>query len=81
MKNPTLFANNITKEQALEVMDYIYCEYVDYISTTPDDKIMWFYNDEMIAKWTNEYRNIMISKDFVDFVSAERDYHLEKFPK
>ena len=63
MKNPTLFANNITKEQALEVMDYIYCEYVDYISTTPDDKIMWFYNNEMIAKWTNEYRNIMISKE------------------
>ena len=81
MKKPILFANNITKEQALEVIDYIYCEYVDYISITPDDKIMWFYNDEMIAKWTNEYRNIMISKDFVDFVSAERDYHLENFLK
>ena len=81
MKNSTLFASNINKEQALEVMDYIYCEYIDFISETLDNKIMWFYNNEVIAKWTNEYRNIMISKDFVDFVSAERYYHLEKFPK
>jgi hypothetical protein len=69
MKNPTLFKNNLTDEQACEIMNYLFCEHIYYVGKTSDNKIMWFNRkDEMIAKWTDEYKNLMISKDFLDFV-------------
>lgn len=68
MKNPTLLKANVNKEQALETMDFLYGWrgiYVDYTPAT-NDKIVWISDDVVIAKWTEEYKNIMISKDFVE---------------
>ena len=65
MKNPTLLIANVTREQALETMNFLYFNRDIYtISNTAI--VLWYNkNDEVIAKWTDEYRNVMISKDFV----------------
>lgn len=70
MKNPTLLMTNVTEEQALEIMDYLYCEFIrKTVKNHFENYIIWIdYNNNEVAKWTNEYRNIMISKDFLDFV-------------
>lgn len=67
MKNPTLLKANVDREEALEIMDYLYCEHIDFTSEYKTETITWFCNDKPIAKWTDMYRNIMISKDFLDF--------------
>ena len=70
MKNPTLFMQNITREQAEEVMDYLYYLYCEHniksrFTEINGGVVTWIYNGEVIAKWTEEYKNIMISKDFI----------------
>ena len=71
MKRPTFLKTNVNKEQALEIMDFLYGRFIDFISETPNNKILWIANDEVLAKWTNEYKNITISEDFVIFVHNE----------
>ena len=72
MKNPTLLKSNVDREQAIEIMKFLYWDYIRKTIYTPNKGtgyIIWIdYNDNEIAKWTNEYRNIMISKDFLDSV-------------
>jgi hypothetical protein len=72
MKNPTLLKSNVDREQAIEIMEFLYCDYIRKTIYTPNKGtgyIIWIdYNDNEIAKWTNEYRNIMISKDFLNSV-------------
>ena len=81
MKNPILLKANVNKEQALETMDFLYSEYIDFVSKTPNNKILWISNDVTVAKWTDEYRNIMISEDFVNMVSEDREYFINKCSK
>ena len=71
MKNPTLLKENVDRDQAVEVMDFLYSWYITRCSLQ-EECILWYHEDELIAKWTKEYRNIMISKDFVDEVSKRR---------
>ena len=67
MKNPTLLIANVTKEQALETMDFLYFEHIDMISETPNNSVvLWIKDGEVVAKWTDEYKNVMISKNFVE---------------
>lgn len=75
MKNPTLLKANVTKEEAEELIDYLYCEFIkktntfDYANETI--LIEWYDTEENVepfAKWTDTYRNIMISKDFLEKV-------------
>lgn len=81
MTNPILLKANVNKEQALETIDFLYGEYIDFVSETPDNKILWISNGVTVAKWTNEYRNIMISEDFVNMVSEAREYFINKYNK
>lgn len=66
MKNPTLLKVNVSREEAEELMDYLYCErslkldYETYIEWVDINDV-----NETVAKWTEEYKNIMISKDFL----------------
>lgn len=66
MKNPTLLKANVSREEAEELMDYLYCErslkldYETYIEWVDINDV-----NETVAKWTEEYKNIMISKDFL----------------
>ena len=49
-------------------MDLLYCEYNIVAKTSPSETlVLWTFNGKGIATWTNEYRNVMISKDFVEF--------------
>lgn len=65
MKNPTLLKAMVSREEAEELIDYLYCEKIDFISRYKDETICWFRNNELVAKWTSAYKNIMISKDFL----------------
>lgn len=65
MKNPTLLKAMVSREEAEELIDYLYCERIDFVSRYKDETISWFSNNELVAKWTEEYKNIMISKDFL----------------
>ena len=66
MKKPTLLKANVSREEAEELMDYLYCErslkldYETYIEWVDINDV-----NETVAKWTEEYKNIMISKDFL----------------
>lgn len=66
MKNPTLLKANVSREEAEELMDYLYRErslkldYETYIEWVDINDV-----NETVAKWTEEYKNIMISKDFL----------------
>lgn len=71
MKNPTLLKENITLDEAEELMDYLYCERIDFISRYDKDimgnnSVSWFSNGEHVAKWTETFKNLMISKDFLE---------------
>lgn len=69
MKNPALLIANVTKEQALETMDFLYFDRIDMISETPNNSaVLWIKDSEVVAKWTEEYKNVMISKDFVESI-------------
>lgn len=65
MKNPTLLKAMVSREEAEEIIDYLYCERIDFVSRYKDETISWFSNNELVAKWTSAYKNIMISKDFL----------------
>jgi hypothetical protein len=73
MKRPTFLKVNVDKDEALEIVNFLYGRFIDFISETPDNKILWIANGETVAKWTNEYKNIMISEDFVIFVHDETE--------
>lgn len=68
MKNPALLIANVTKEQSLETMDFLYFDRIDMISETPNNFVLWIKDGEVVAKWTEEYKNVMISKDFVESI-------------
>ena len=71
MESPICLKSNIDMLSAIEVIDYLYCD--KYITRTSEEEngktvvINWFdKNTKLIAKWTNEYRNLMISKKLLD---------------
>lgn len=75
MQNPTLLKANVTSEQAEELIEYLYGEFIkktntyDYANETI--LIEWYdttENVEPFAKWTDTYGNIMISEDFLEKV-------------
>lgn len=74
MKNPTLLKANVTADEAIELIDYLYCERTHHIGSYKDESnnmtyITWFENEKnnsCFAKWTEAYKNIMISKDFLE---------------
>lgn len=73
MKHPALLKANVTANEAIELMDYLYCERItkmediSEIAPLHDRRIIiWFCNEEAVAKWTSDYKNIMISKDFLE---------------
>lgn len=78
MTKPILLRANANKEQALETIDFLYGEYIDFVSETPDNKILWISDGATVAKWTDEYKNIMISEDFTNMVSEDREYFIER---
>ena len=81
MKNPTLLKSNVNREQAIEIMEFLYCDQIRKAIYTPNKGtgyIIWIdYNDNEIAKWTNEYRNIMISKDFLNSVKRQLTFDFD----
>lgn len=66
MKNPTLLKANVEREEAIELVDYLYCEktlmldYEDYIEWVDINDV-----NSTVIKWTNTYKNIMISKEML----------------
>lgn len=73
MKNPILLKANVGREEAIELIDYLYCDRITETETKTEiaplhDRIViiWFCNGEKVAKWTSDYKNIMISKDFLE---------------
>lgn len=65
MKNPMLLKANVTRDEAKELIDYLYCEFIE-VEVEDLDEISWYSKGKKIAKWTEEYKNIMISKDFLE---------------
>lgn len=70
---PTLLKSNVTREEAIEIMDYLYCEYIEHIDKYDNNIIEWFANGNKIAKWTDMYRNIMIDEDFLNGIRNFND--------
>ena len=76
MKNPTLLKANVNYEQALEIMDFLYSDYIVSCSRIAGI-LLWLDENGVVAKWTETYGNIMISEDFVKKVSESREHYIE----
>lgn len=68
--NSVCLKSNLLKEQAEEIMDFLYCDKFDTVQYENNDTIIpmwvkWFSNGKMIAKWTYEYKNLMIDKSLI----------------
>lgn len=63
--NSVLLKSNVNAEQAEEIMDFLY--YNDEFNNVEKEKdyIKWFHNNTMVAKWTNEYRNLMVDESII----------------
>ena len=65
MKNIICLKTNVDRDEALELMDYLYCEKIKNVETD-GTYIRWYDDEKDIAKWTEEYRNIMIDSTILN---------------
>lgn len=69
LKNPICLRMDIGREEAEELMDYLYYENITYISYYPNkenvEKVAWFSGDNHIGNWTKEYKKLMVSKNIL----------------
>lgn len=67
IKQPTLLRANVTQSKALDVMSMLYGEYISVFYDASNNTLVWYDKDtnEPIAKWTEDFRNIMISLPWI----------------
>lgn len=84
IKQPTLLRANVTQSKALDIMSMLYGEYISVFYDASTDTLTWYDKDtyEPIAKWTEDFKNIMISLPWVTSIAKRgeekyRDMYIE----